>query len=173
VRISIGGDTRGEGVQCVGIRITPEGAGSSASIFGHIRVVVVGGAGAVVGASGLPAFRPLLAGGGDGDGGQGAYGDVELFPCGRDPLRAGQVGVYGGRRLSVTADEVIHDPGGGADGHAASGQVRLAAFTWGSRKWVQLFTTTVFYPMHLTVNSDTGQQGVGKGWASYSNIPTG
>lgn len=90
---------------------------------------MVGGAVAVVGASGLPAFRPLL----DGDGGQGAYGDVELFPCGRDPLRAGQAGVYGGRRLSVTAYEVVHGPGGGADGHAASGQVRLAAFTWGGQ----------------------------------------
>lgn len=56
VRAAIGRDTRGEGVQHAGTGFTPAGAEGSAAIFGHIRVVVVGG----VGAGGLPAFRPLL-----------------------------------------------------------------------------------------------------------------
>lgn len=117
-------------------------------MFGGSVVVVVGAV--IVGAGGLPAFCPLLDGGGDG--GQGVYGDMELFPCSRDPLWTGQVGVYGGRRLSVTADEVVHSPGGGADGHAA-GQVQLPAFTWGSRTWVKLLTFDLFiYPTHLTAN---------------------
>ena len=74
----------------------------------------------------LPSPRLLVGGEG---GGQGVYGGVELFPCGRDRLRAGRVGVGGGGRLRVTVDEVDHGPSGGADGHAAGDQVRLTAFT--------------------------------------------
>ena len=124
MRTAIGRDIGGKGVQHFSSCLVPEG-----TIFGHIRVVVAGveGAGAV-GASGLPAFCPLLVGGG---GGQGVNGGLELFPCGREPPRAGQVGVDGGHRLRVAADEVTNGPGGRADGRTTGSQVGLPAFTWG------------------------------------------
>ena len=143
MRTAIGRDIRDKGAQHFSSCLVPEG-----TIFGHIRVVIAGvvGAGGVV-AGGLPALCPLLVGGGGG--GQGTYGRVELFPCGRDPRRAGQVGVDGGHRLRVTADEVAHGPGRGADGRIAGGQVRLTPFTWRG-----MIYSLVVYPKRWTLNSD-------------------